>query len=70
MNNKLYEARNSELNPAEAALLWRFTQAYRPHDKAPTPGELRAQGLERIDPETVMDTVREQFEEETGVEVR
>jgi hypothetical protein len=64
MNTRLYEARNSELNPAEAALLWRFTQAYRPHDSVPTPKELRDQGLERIDPETVMDTVRDQFEAE------
>ena len=70
MNNKLYTARHTELDPHEAALLWRFTQAYRPHDEVPTPRELRAQGLERVYLETVMDTVREQFEEETGVEVR
>jgi hypothetical protein len=70
MNDRLYNARHTELSPAEAALLWRFTQAYRPHDTALTPKELRAQGLEPVAAETVMDTVREQFEEATETEVR
>ena len=61
MNNKLYTARHTELDPHEAALLWRFTQAYRPHDPAPTWRELKAQGLERIDEDSVIDSVRDQL---------
>lgn len=61
MNNKLYTARHTKLDPHETALLWRFTQAYRPHDPAPTWRELKAQGLERIDEDSVIDSVRDQL---------
>ena len=66
MNEKLYNARQTELKPADAAILWRFTQAYRPHDAAPTWQELKASGLERIEEDSLMDVIRDEFESEMG----
>jgi len=62
VNQKLYDARHAQLKPADASLLWRFTQAYRPHDTPQSWQELKAQGLERVEEENMMDLVRDQFE--------
>jgi hypothetical protein len=64
MNNKIYDIRQKELSPKEAALLWRFTAAYRPHDPAPTWQELKAQGLEKVDEDSLMDIIIDQYEYE------
>jgi hypothetical protein len=63
MNNKIYEIRNTELSPKDAALLWRFTAAYRPHDPIQNWRELRDSGLDAIDEESVMDVILDQHEE-------
>ena len=70
MSNTIYDIRFKELSPKEAALLWRFTAAYRPHDPAPTWQELKAQGLERIDEDSLMDIVEDQYLAERESEER
>lgn len=62
MITPLQEARFQELNPAELTLLWRFTQAQRPHDPAPTWRELRDEGLEKVDEESLLELVIDQYE--------
>lgn len=62
MVTKLEEARFQELEPAEVALLWRFTQAQRRHDPAPTWRELRDEGLEKVDEESLLELVIDQYE--------
>ncbi len=64
MDNKIYDIRQKELSPKEAALLWRFTAAYRPHDPAPTWQELKAQGLEKVDEDSLMEVIIDQYEYE------
>jgi len=67
MVTKLEEARFKELAPAEVALLWRFTQARRPHDPAPTWQELKSEGLEKIDEESFLELVKDQLEADNEV---
>lgn len=62
MVTKLEEARSKELDPAEVALLWRFTQAYRPHDTPPTWQELKANGLTKMDEDSLLDIIIDQYE--------
>jgi hypothetical protein len=62
MSNTIYDIRYKELSAKEAALLWRFTAAYRPHDPAPTWQELKAQGLEKVDEDSLMDIIIDQHE--------
>ena len=62
MSDKIYDIRYKELSAKEAALLWRFTAAYRPHDPAPTWQELKAQGLEKVDEDSLMDIIIDQHE--------
>ena len=64
MVTKLDEARFQELEPGELTLLWRFTQAQRPHDPAPTWRELRDEGCERIEDESLLDLIIDQYEYE------
>lgn len=61
MSNAIYEARFKELDPKDAALLWKFTSAYRPHDQPPTWQELKASGLERIEEDSLMDIIEDQY---------
>jgi hypothetical protein len=62
MNNKIYKIRNTELSPKDAALLWRFTAAHRDHDPIQNWRELRDSGLEKIEEDSVMDVIRDQYE--------
>lgn len=61
MADKIYEARLKELDPKDAALLWRFTAAYRPHDQPPTWQDLKASGLEKIEEDSLMDIIEDQY---------
>jgi hypothetical protein len=60
MSNTIYQLRQVELDPALAAKLFPFTNAYRPHDPAPTWQELKAQGLEKVDEDSLMDIIIDQ----------
>jgi hypothetical protein len=62
MSNTIYQLRQVELDPALAAKLFPFTNAYRPHDPAPTRQELKAQGLEKVDEDSLMDIIIDQHE--------
>jgi hypothetical protein len=62
MSNTIYQLRQVELDPALAAKLFPFTNAYRPHDPAPTWQELKAQGLEKVDEDSLMDIIIDQHE--------
>jgi hypothetical protein len=62
MKDTIYKLRNVELDPALAAKLFPFTNAYRPHDPAPTWQELKAQGLEKVDEDSLMDIIIDQHE--------
>jgi hypothetical protein len=64
MNNTIYQLRQAELDPALAAKLFPFTNAYRPHDPPPTWQELKAQGLEKVDEDSLMDIIIDQYEYE------
>ena len=64
MNDTIYNLRYVELDPALAAKLFPFINAYRPHDPAPTWQELKAQGLEKVEEESLMDVVMDQYEHE------
>jgi hypothetical protein len=58
--HQIYQLRQVELDPSVAAKLWPFLNAYRDHDPAPTWRELQAEGLERIDEDSVMDFIVDQ----------
>jgi hypothetical protein len=62
MSNMIHDIRFKELSPKEAALLWRFTAAYRPHDPAPTWQEFKEAGVEKVDKESLMDIIIDQRE--------
>ena len=62
MNNKIYNLRNVELDPALAAKLFPFVNAYRPHDPAPTWREFKEAGVEKIEEESLMDIIIDQHE--------
>lgn len=62
MNDTIYNLRHVELDPALAAKLHPFINAYRPHDPAPTWQELKAEGLEKVEEESLMDIIRDQHE--------
>jgi hypothetical protein len=64
MSNKIYEIRQVELDPSLAAKLFPFVNAWRPHDPIPTWRDLKAQGLEKIDEDSLMDVIQDQFEAE------
>lgn len=60
--NNIHDIRNTELSPKDAALLWRFTTAYRPHDPIETWRDLRDSGLEKVEDESLMDIIIDQYE--------
>ena len=64
MSDKIYQLRNIELDPTVAAKLWPFTQAYRPHDPAPTWRDFKADGIDKVDEESLMDIIVDQYESE------
>jgi hypothetical protein len=68
MNDTIYNLRHVELDPALAAKLFPFINSYRPHDPAPTWQELKAEGLEKVEEESLMDVVMDQreFEKESA----
>ena len=61
MKNNIYDLRYVQLEPALAAKLFPFVNAYRPHDPAPTWQELKASGLEKIEEESLMDIIEDQY---------
>ena len=67
MNDTIYNLRHVELDPYLAVRLYPFINARRPHDPAPTWQELRAQGLEKVEEESVMDVVMDQREYEKEI---
>lgn len=68
MSEAIYEARFKALDPKDAALLWRFTAAYRPHDTPYTWQELRSQGLERLEEDSLMEIIEDQYLAEVELE--
>jgi hypothetical protein len=62
MRNEIYQLRHIELDPSDAAKLWPFTQAYRPHDSIPTWQEFKADGIDKIEEESLMDVIIDQYE--------
>ena len=62
MKNTIYQLRDIEMKPELAAKLWPFINAYRPHDPAPTWQELKAEGFEKIEEESLMDIIVDQHE--------
>jgi hypothetical protein len=69
MNNTIYNLRNVELDPDLAVRLYPFINAWRPFDNPPTWRELKAQGLEKVEEESVMDFVLDQYEYDKEKEV-
>jgi hypothetical protein len=61
MSNNIYNLRNVELDPTLAAKLHPFINARRPHDPAPTWRELKADGLEKVDEDSLMDIIEDQY---------
>ena len=62
MNDTIYNLRHVELDPDLAMRLYPFINAWRPFDDPPTWRELKAQGLEKVEEESVMDFVMDQRE--------
>jgi hypothetical protein len=58
----VYDLRHERLDPALAAKLFPFVNAYRPHDPAPTRTDLKDAGLDRIEDESFWDLIEEQNE--------
>jgi hypothetical protein len=65
-NHQIYQLRQVELDPAVAAKLWPFTQAYRPHDSALSWRELRADGNDPIKKESTLDDLNECYYQTHG----
>jgi hypothetical protein len=61
-NHQIYQLRHVELDPAVAAKLWRFIAAHRPHDPAPTWCEFREDGIDKIEEESLMEIIVDQYE--------
>jgi hypothetical protein len=68
-NNQIYQLRQVELDPKVAAKLWPFINAWRNHDDVYSWRELKEQGLEPLEEESLMDIIVDQYEydKETGV---
>jgi hypothetical protein len=58
----IYNLRHEQLDPALAAKLFPFINAYRPHDSALSRTELKDSGLERIEEESFWDEITDQHE--------
>ena len=61
MSDAIYQARLQQLDPKDAALLWRFTAAYRDHDQPLSWRELKDSGLEKVEDESLMDIIEDQY---------
>ena len=61
MKNNIYDLRYVELEPALAAKLFPFVNSYRPHDTPSNWRELKEEGLERIEEESLMDIIEDQY---------
>ena len=59
----LYDLRNEDLGEL-ATVLNPFIQAYRPHSKPKTWREYKKEGIKKMDPETVVDVIYDQWEEQ------
>jgi hypothetical protein len=64
MTQTIYNLRHVELDPSLAAKLFPFTNAYRPHDPIQNWRELRDSGLDKVEEDSVMDVIRDQYEAE------
>ena len=62
MSDKIYQLRNIELDPTVAAKLWPFINSYRSHDPAPTWREFKADGVDKVDEESLMAVIIDQYE--------
>lgn len=60
-NDTIYNLRHVQLDPAVVAKIFPFVNAYRPHDPAPTWRELQDQGLEKIEEDSLMDIIEDQY---------
>lgn len=60
--------RHTELQPEVAAKLWPFINAYRDHDPAPNWREYKADGIDRIEQESLLEIIRDQHESVTECE--
>lgn len=65
-NHQIYQLRQVELDPAVAAKLWPFTQAYRQHDSVLSWRELRADGNDPIEKESTLDDLNEYYYQTHG----
>jgi hypothetical protein len=61
-NHQIYQLRHVELDPRVVAKIWPFINAYRPHDDAPTWREFKADGIDKVDEESLMDVIVDQYE--------
>ena len=61
-SSTVYNLRHETLDPALAAKLFPFINAYRPHDAAPTRTDFKDEGLDRIEDESFWDLIEEQNE--------
>lgn len=57
----LYTLRHEQMDPALAAKLFSFVNAYRPHDTPYSWRELREEGLDPLDDESVMDFIEDRY---------
>jgi hypothetical protein len=64
MRNEIYQLRHIELDPSDAAKLWPFTQAYRPHDPVPSWREFKADGIDKIEEESLLEVIIDQYDSE------
>jgi len=64
--SSLYYLRECELEPEVAAKLAPFINAWRPHTRAPHSYELKEAGYVRIEKETFMDDLEEDYFETHG----
>jgi hypothetical protein len=61
MNNAIYQLRHVELEPGLAAKLYPFINAYRPHEPVRTWRDLQDEGLDKIEEESLMDIIEDQY---------
>jgi hypothetical protein len=70
MKDTIYNLRTVELDPALAAKLFPFINARRPHDPAPSWREFKENGIDRIEDESLMDIIEDQYLAERESEER
>ena len=62
MQTTIYDLRHEVLDPALAAKVFPFVNAYRPHDEVPNRTYFKEEGLDRVEDESLMDLIVEQYE--------